>query len=104
MVKFVFLNFRSHLTTYVLFGKGLPPPERFLTDGAVGVYQLFPQLLEDADLLKDLGESSDDPNVLRGVPCCPGTVEGVVRVATTIDETSVSEDTLLHVRGHYSVM
>ena len=62
-----------------------------MTKGAVGPYLLFPQLLEDLDLLKDVEEeASRDPNVLSGTPCCPGTVEGVVRVVTSIEETSVS--------------
>ena len=61
-----------------------------MTQGATGPYQLFPQLLEDANLLKDLGTESDDPNVLHGTPCCPGSVVGLVRVATSIEETAVS--------------
>ena len=61
-----------------------------MTKGAVGPYLLFPQLLEDLDLLKNFGEDSSDPNVLRGTPCCPGSVVGIVRVATSIKETAVS--------------
>ena len=34
-------------------------------------------------------ESSSDPNVLTGTPCCPGVVEGTVRVVTSIDQTEV---------------
>ena len=34
--------------------QGLQPPERFMTTGAVGSYLLFPQLLDDLDLLRDL--------------------------------------------------
>ena len=34
--------------------QGLPPPERLMTRGAVGPYLLYPPLLEDLDLLKDL--------------------------------------------------
>ena len=33
--------------------QGLPPPERFMTRGAVGPYLPFPTLLEDLDLLKE---------------------------------------------------
>lgn len=59
--------------------------------GAVGPYLLFPQLLEDLDLLKSLeAEASADPNVLQGTPCCPGVVENVVRVVTSVDQTAVS--------------
>ena len=36
-------------------------------------------------------EAASDPNVLRGVPCCPGVVDGVVRVVKTVDEAEVSE-------------
>ena len=62
-----------------------------MTRGAVGPYLLFPQLLDDLDMLKTLEvEASSDPNVLCGVSCCPGTVEGVVRVVTSNEQTSVS--------------
>ena len=36
-------------------------------------------------------EASSDPNVLCGTPCCPGVVEGMVRVVRSIEETEVSE-------------
>ena len=69
----------------------MPPPERFMTHQAVGPYLLFPQLLDDLDLLKELEvEASSDPNELRGTPCCPGVVEGLVRVVRSIEETAVS--------------
>ena len=62
-----------------------------MLQGAVGVYMLHPQLLDDLDLLRSLEEeASSDPNVLRGTPCCPGSVYGVVRVVTSIEQTSVS--------------
>ena len=35
------------------YNKGLAPPERFLTKGACGIYFLFPQILDDLDLLKE---------------------------------------------------
>ena len=54
-----------------------------MTRGAVGPYLLFPQLLDVLDMLKTLEvEASSDP--------CPGTIEGVVRVVTSIEQTSVS--------------
>ena len=37
-------------------------------------------------------EASSDPNVLTGTPCCPGVVEGVVRVVTSIEQTSVQDN------------
>ncbi|XP_065909543.1 rifampicin phosphotransferase-like isoform X2 [Dysidea avara] len=75
---------KSEWTSYK---KGLQPPERFMTTGAVGSYLLFPQLLDDLDLLRDLEtEASSDPNVLKGVPCCPGVVDGIVRVVTNVEQ------------------
>lgn len=70
------------------YNKGLAPPERFLSKGACGVHFLFPQILDDLDLLKEQeAEAASDPNKLKGTPCCPGIVTGVVRVAKTIKET-----------------
>ena len=61
-----------------------------MTRGAVGPYLLFPQVLDDLDSLRDLeAAASADPDTLTGTPCCPGVVEGVVRVVNTIDETGV---------------
>ena len=60
-----------------------------MAKGAIGAYLNYPQLLDDLDLLKNLGGESTDPNVLCGTPCCPGSVEGVVRVVTSIDQTTV---------------
>ena len=57
-----------------------PPPERFITYGAVGYSNGMPALLADADLLKEAEQESTDPNILKGTPCCPGIVEGTVRV------------------------
>jgi rifampicin phosphotransferase len=56
------------------------PPDRFITTGAAGLYNYFPAVLSQLDLLKGFG-IPDDPNMLIGTPCCPGVVEGVVRVA-----------------------
>ena len=68
-----------------------PPPEHFLTHQAIGPYLLFPQLLDDLDLLRELeAEASSDPNVLKGTSCCLGVVEGTVRVVKAIEETAVS--------------
>lgn len=57
-----------------------PPPDRLLTYGAAGASMAYPQVLADADLLRSELPVSDDPNVLIGTPCCPGVIEGVVRV------------------------
>ncbi len=55
------------------------PPDRFLTRGAAGAFMQHATLLVESDLLRGVGVSSD-PDVLLGTPCCPGVVEGVVRV------------------------
>ncbi len=62
------------------FDKTLPSPDRFILKGAVGASLPYAQVLCELDLLKDERPKSDDPNVLIGTPCCPGIVEGVVRV------------------------
>ena len=36
------------------YRKGMPPPERLMTTGACGLYFLYPQVLNDLDLLRDL--------------------------------------------------
>lgn len=63
------------------YRKTSDPPERFVTTGATGVSALYPMVLADGDLLRSDTPVSSDPNLLYGTPCCPGIVEGVVRVA-----------------------
>ena len=63
-----------------------PPPDRFLTYGAAGSSIGYSQVLADADLLGTETPISTDPNVLLGTPCCPGTIEGVVRVAKDLKD------------------
>ncbi|KAG0003578.1 hypothetical protein BGZ65_001561, partial [Modicella reniformis] len=65
------------------------PPERFVTRGAAGVYMWYPHILADLDLLKESEDLNGppEPGVLKGVSCCPGVVEGVVRVVKDISET-----------------
>ena len=53
------------------------------------VSQKFPLALPPAILCLTQVEASSDPNVLTGTPCCPGVVEGVVRVVTSIQQTQV---------------
>ena len=77
------------------------PPDRFLTQGAVGVWAQWPQLLAAADLLRAENDqrSASDPNVLTGTPCCPGVVEGVVRVAyTSKDAEKLDQEILVTAR------
>lgn len=68
------------------FRRTPPPPDRFTTRGAVGASLLWPQLLVANDLLARELPVSDDPNVLLGTACCPGVVEGVVRVVVNMSD------------------
>jgi phosphohistidine swiveling domain-containing protein len=56
------------------------PPDRFYTQGSVGINLHYVQIIADQDLLAAEEPKSDDPKILIGTPCCPGIVEGVVRV------------------------
>ena len=69
------------------FLNDLPLPDRFITYGVAGASMQHIGVLQDADLLKDL-QKSDDPNVLYGTPCCPGQIEGVVRVVKSMQDAS----------------
>jgi pyruvate,water dikinase len=72
---------------YEVFQNDLPLPDRFITYGVAGSSMQHIGVLQDADLLKDL-RKSDDPNVLYGTPCCPGQIEGVVRVVKQMTDAS----------------
>lgn len=65
---------------FAIYNEEVPPPDRLMTRGSVIVSSLYPQILQESDLLASEKPASDDPNVLIGTPCCPGIVEGVVRV------------------------
>jgi pyruvate,water dikinase len=72
------------------------PPERFISYGAVGLSLAWPSVLLEADLLRSLQEVGDDPNKLHGTPCCPGVVEGTVRVVETLaDAAGINGDILV---------
>lgn len=64
---------------YHAWRQGPPPPDRFLTRGAVGMSFLHFNVLAEADLLRN-SQDALAPDQLSGTPCCPGVVEGVVRV------------------------
>jgi pyruvate,water dikinase len=64
---------------YARYRASPAPPDRFLTRGAAGAFMQHAALLIESDLLKGVGVSSD-PDVLLGTACCPGIVEGTVRV------------------------
>ncbi len=59
------------------------PPDRFITLGPVGTAMEYPHLylLIDDDDNEELG-----PNMLKGTPCSPGVVEGVVRVVRNVQD------------------
>ena len=65
---------------YRIYRDTPPPPDRCLTYGAVGVSMPFLGLLLETDLLRGEVLISDDPDLMYGTPCCPGVIEGVVRV------------------------
>ncbi len=67
------------------YRKTQSPPDRFLTRGAVGSSLRYSAILAEEDLLRSENEVRD-PNKLYGTPCCPGIVEGVVRVAGTLKD------------------
>jgi len=63
-----------------------PPPDRFLTYGCVGTSLRYYQVLSDGDTMRGEETAIEDPNVLQGTPCCPGVVEGIVRVVSSIED------------------
>jgi pyruvate,water dikinase len=62
------------------YRKTQAPPDRFYTQGTVGLNLSFTQILAEQDLLINEEPKSNDPNILIGTPCSPGIVEGIVRV------------------------
>ena len=78
-----------------LYRKTPAPPDRFLTHGAVGASVRYHPVLSDADLLRSEGQTSEDPNVLTGTPCCPGVVEGIVRVVHDMNDAKGLEGEIL---------
>ncbi len=85
------MNLRSLValrkSEYEQFRKTPAPPDRLMTLGTVSLACAHPQVLADADLLqKPLGDLPLDPNLLVGNPCCPGVVEGIVRVVESVKD------------------
>lgn len=70
----------ARVQEYRIYRDTPPPPDRCLTYGAVGVSMPYLGVLLETDLLKSDAQVSDDPDLLYGTPCCPGIVEGIVRV------------------------
>lgn len=67
------------------YRKTQAPPDRFLTRGTAGSSFRYPSVLAENDLLK-VENLVRDPSRLYGTPCCPGIIEGVVRVANTLKD------------------
>jgi len=63
-----------------------PPPDRFTTRGAAGASFKWSEILAGNDLLAQDLPASTDPNVLLGTACCPGVVEGIVRVVHSMKD------------------
>ena len=92
------LDLRSLVATrkkeFSSFQSTTPPPDRFMTQGAAGLSASWSSILQHADLLRD-EQVSDDPDTLLGTSCCPGVVEGKVRVAHTMDDARDLEGEIL---------
>ncbi len=81
------------------YRQSAPPPDRFLTYGAAGASIALPQVLMDADLLRSEGMETEEPDVFYGTPCCPGVVEGTVRVAeSSADAEGIDQEILVTAR------
>jgi pyruvate,water dikinase len=65
-----------------------PPPDRFRTRGAVHVHDL----IEPED---DAPADADASTRLEGLGCCPGTVEGPVRVVDAPRDVALEGDEIL---------
>lgn len=69
------------------YARSIEPPARFITYGAVAASSAYPMVLADGDLLRNETPVCSDPLTLMGTPCCPGIVEGIVRVAMSLKDT-----------------
>ncbi|MBT7767011.1 MAG: phosphoenolpyruvate synthase, partial [Bdellovibrionales bacterium] len=70
------------------FDQTPPPPDRFLSNGVVGLFASYPQVLSSSDLLASERRISDDPNLLYGISCCPGQIEGKVQVIKKVEDAA----------------
>lgn len=76
---------RLRKAEYQVYEDSPAPPDRLLTFGAAGASMGYTAILAEGDLLRST-EVNSDPNVLTGTPCCPGVVEGVVRVVANLKD------------------
>jgi pyruvate,water dikinase len=77
------------------YRRGPPPPDRFITNGPVGLSLAYPALLAAGDLLAPGPGQTGDPDVLVGTSCCPGTVDGPVRVARSVADAAHMQGEIL---------
>lgn len=77
---------RARRSEFDAYERTPAPPDRLLTYGAAGASMSWEAVLADGDLLRAESAADADPDLLRGTPCCPGVVEGVVRVARGLAE------------------
>jgi phosphohistidine swiveling domain-containing protein len=68
------------------FRNSTPPPDRLLTRGPVGFSLTHTQLLSCDPLEDHSSVETEEPNTLRGTPCSPGIVEGIVRVVRDLKD------------------
>ena len=71
---------------YESYRKSQSCPDRMIIKGATGVYDPYFQALMKCSGLDDSLLSSKDPKKLLGTPCCPGIVEGEVRVVKNMKD------------------
>ena len=71
---------------FIAYANTPAPPDRFLTQGAVGSSLAHPNLLIENDLLIADSRVDQDASVFRGIPCSPGIAEGTIRVAHSFHE------------------
>ncbi|MFZ4714637.1 MAG: PEP/pyruvate-binding domain-containing protein [Bacteriovoracaceae bacterium] len=71
---------------YNLYRETAAPPDRFVSQGMASLTSMHLQVLADSDILAKEAPKSDDPNVLLGTSCCPGIVEGIVRVIRNAED------------------
>jgi pyruvate,water dikinase len=86
---------RIRKNEFAEFRKSPPPPERFVTYGALGASLGFTSILEAGDLLRKQMPISEDPHILIGTPCSPGVIEGEVLVAHELADTAALQGQIL---------
>ncbi|MES1172336.1 MAG: PEP/pyruvate-binding domain-containing protein [Bacteroidota bacterium] len=77
---------RKRRAEFDQFRRTPAPPDRFVTIGTVGVAAAYPPLLAGGDLLASTPSVPSDPDLLVGTPCCPGVVEGTVRIVHNVKD------------------